>query len=270
MKIKNVINKFRFKKYDLTPINLDLFSFMVTTNCTLKCKGCDNFIDHYENPTTPEPNTLINDAKSLLECVNRIEMFKIIGGEPFLNRDLDLLIEYLFEGEFAYKIGIVRIITNGTVIPSKKTLKMMEKHKDRLNVFVTIYGECSEKILQILEEYNIKYEKSDENAEWRDSGNTLNRHRDEETLKEFYNNCFSKDMCNCCFNGEYHICPRSAHAKDLGLIPDFKNDYVNLREKSVEYRINKLNHLKNRSYINCCNHCDLPLMKVVKRKIDMH
>lgn len=265
-----IIEFFKKTEKDLTPIDIDLFSFIATTKCNLRCKGCDNFMDHYENPSTPAPNSLISDAEALLECVNSIKEFKIIGGEPFLNRELYYLLEYLFEGKYKDKISMVRIMTNGTVIPDKNTLNVLKKYNDRNYVYVTIYGDKSKKVLDKLDEYDIRYEKSDPSAEWRDSGNTDYRDRSVEELKDFYSRCFSKDMCNCMLNGEYHICPRSAHAKDLNYIPDYKNDYVNLRKGSVNSRINKLNILKKRDYIDCCNHCDLPLMKVVKRKNEMH
>lgn len=271
MNIKNFfLKKIYNSEEDLTPINLNLFSFIVTTKCNLRCKGCDNFIDKYIHPSTPKSNVLISDAKALLECVNKIDVFKIIGGEPFLNKDLNVLLTYLFEGEYFYKIGRIRIMTNGTVIPSEETLRIMEKYKEKIYVYVTVYGEKSKKIIGALENYGINYELSDIDSEWRDSGGTEFRNRDEETLKKFYKDCFSKDMCNCCLNGEYHICPRSAHGKDLSIIPDYKSDYVNLRENTINERIAAINKLKKREYINCCNHCDLPLMKVVEKKCNMH
>ena len=60
--------------------------FNVTTKCNLKCKGCIAMMDKYENPYTPDINTLLSDAESLVECVNFIEEFYIVGGESFLNR----------------------------------------------------------------------------------------------------------------------------------------------------------------------------------------
>ena len=43
-------------------------------------------MDKYENHYTPDINTLLSDAESLLECVNFIEDSYIVGGESFLNR----------------------------------------------------------------------------------------------------------------------------------------------------------------------------------------
>ena len=68
-----IIEFFKKTEKDLTPIDIDLFSFIATTKCNLRCKGCDNFMDHYENPSTPAPNSLISDAEALLECVNSIK-----------------------------------------------------------------------------------------------------------------------------------------------------------------------------------------------------
>jgi hypothetical protein len=231
--------------------------FNVTTKCNLKCKGCIAMMDKYENPYTPDINTLLSDAESLLECVNFIEEFYIVGGESFLNRKLHLLFDYLFNGEYSDKIGSIRVLTNARIMPNKETLEILSKYNDKNEIHFSEYDDKNKQNIAKLRELGINcigYAPEP----WSDAGVTDFRGRSVVELKRMYSKCYSNKYHNCVVNGELHPCPRSAHSKDLELIPDYKSDYVNLREGSAESKVSQMHELQNKDYICSCNHCDFP------------
>ena len=104
-------------------------------------------MDKYENPYTPDINTLLSDAESLLECVNFIEEFYIVGGESFLNRKLHILFDYLFNGEYSDKIGSIRVLTNARIMPNKETLEILSKYNDKNEIHFSEYDDKKSKTL---------------------------------------------------------------------------------------------------------------------------
>lgn len=245
---------------EISKPDFQAIGFCVTTKCNLRCEGCVAMMDKYEKPYTPDINTLLSNAESLLECVNFIEEFYVVGGEPFLNREVHLLFDYLFNGEYKDKIGSIRVLTNARIMPNEETLEILSLNHDKNEIHFSKYNDkCKDNIAK-LRELNINCIGYPPEP-WSDAGETDFRGRDVEELKSLYAKCYSKDYHNCVVNGELHPCPRSAHSKDLGLIPDYKSDYVNLREGSVESRIKQMHELQNKEYLCSCNHCDFPFAK---------
>ena len=60
----------------------------VTSKCSMKCKYCSNMMQYYNNPSDIDKNTVINDLKRVLELVEWIDEVLIIGGEPFMYKNL--------------------------------------------------------------------------------------------------------------------------------------------------------------------------------------
>lgn len=231
--------------------------FNVTTKCNMRCNGCIAMMDKYDKPYTPDIETLLADAESLLECVNLIEEFYVVGGESFLNRQLHHLFEYLFNGRYSDKIKSIRVLTNARLMPNEETVKILSKYSDKNEIHFSKYDDKNKETIVKLREMNINCIGYDPEP-WSDAGETYSRNRSITELKDLYTKCYSKDYHNCVVNGELHPCPRSAHSKDLGLIPDYKTDYVNLREGSTESRIRQIQELQSRQYLCACNHCDFP------------
>ena len=112
-------------------LNLGRIIFVITTECNFCCSNCNALMEYYTNPSTPEPDELIADVKSFLQCVLNVGELVLCGGETFLNRKLHIFLEYLFEGEYRDRIDMVSLMTNGTVIPNKQTLEILKKHNNK-------------------------------------------------------------------------------------------------------------------------------------------
>ncbi|WP_295615883.1 radical SAM protein [uncultured Methanobrevibacter sp.] len=138
-------------------IKLKKTMFVVTTKCNIKCDNCNSFINKYIFPISYDRKTLVSDARNLLEFVDSIEELVILGGETFLNRNLDYLLEYLFEGEYSNKVETITISTNGTIIPNIETLKILKKHKEKNTIIISKYFDMCETIVPELKKFDINY-----------------------------------------------------------------------------------------------------------------
>ena len=89
--------------------------FIRTTGCNLRCQWDDTLCDTPQTSWYPEINKMaisetINKVKSLHEKQNFIKSIVITGGEPLLQKNLDILIVELKKMEF-----FITVETNGTV-----------------------------------------------------------------------------------------------------------------------------------------------------------
>ncbi|MGL4874451.1 MAG: radical SAM/SPASM domain-containing protein [Clostridium sp.] len=88
----------------------------VTDNCNLKCKFCSVMANknHIEDMSLKQIKDIIDQLKEL-----KVEELHITGGEPFLRKDLEEIVEYAI-----YKGFNVRVITNGTYTNSARLKKL--------------------------------------------------------------------------------------------------------------------------------------------------
>ena len=123
----------------------------ITTKCTLKCKKCNMFMPYYKNPMDYSAEDIKKDLKVLFQNVDYVFSYRILGGEPLINRDLSEILQFIGEN-YKNKIGDVGIITNGTILPDNRLLEVSKKYdvkyyisdytnqvnyKDRLNTVVS-------------------------------------------------------------------------------------------------------------------------------------
>ena len=96
----------------------------ITMQCTLRCKHCNMFVPHYSNNITYNLETLKEEFELLFSKIDIIFCLTLLGGEPLLHPELSKLIQYLFNN-YKDKIGVLKIITNGTLGLPDCTLESM-------------------------------------------------------------------------------------------------------------------------------------------------
>ncbi len=229
-KINLSIEKIQHKYLGL--VNIPYTNFLITTKCTFRCKHCSDLIQYFnsKNHFHITYEQFKKDVDALLLGVNNIKGFCIIGGEPFLHKDIVKMAQYV---DNKSKIQRVYIFTNGTIIPDEQTVKSLSqckklcisisdyrinpKLKDRIH-----YDELGE----LFKKYKIKlFFKND--FKWFDMGNIESRGRTREENLELYKKC--NCYYNAIFNGKLHVCPRSANLLGLGDFNIEPDDYVDLR-----------------------------------------
>lgn len=253
--------------------NLKLFNYKygyyeyleipITTKCSLKCKHCSNLIPCYKKGDDYDINIIIDSIKSFLKCIKNIVYIRVLGGEPFLSKNLYRTIKLLLKSK---KIQRIEIVTNGTIIPTDKKILEILKNK-RIIVCISRYPIVNyKKLTKVLEENNIKY-RVDKMDYWMNYGNTKKRNKTEKELIKQYAAC--NHICKSLVNGQLHLCPRSSHGTDLGIIKNNQEDYLDLLDKNIstKEKRRKLNELLKKKYIIACDYCDYGTRKSHKIKV---
>lgn len=232
----------------------------ITTKCSLNCKKCSNLIPCYKKRSDYDTDILIKSINKFLSCINYIVFIRILGGEPFLNKDLSKILEEVLKSD---KIQRIEIVTNGTVIPKDKKLLDILKN-NRIIVSVSEYPIVDyNKLILFLKKNNIKY-RIDKMNFWMDYGKPNKRNKSNKELIKQYARC--NNVCKSLVNGQLHLCPRSSHGTDLGIITNNEDDYVDLLDDKISdiEKRKKLIRLFKKKYIVACDYCDFGTNKSKK------
>lgn len=142
---------------------------------------------YYKNPTHLDRDRIVASMKKLVEAIDWIDHFNILGGEPFLNPDL----KYILEEMPIEKSRLVQVLTNATIIPKDPELFDVMRRK-RVHVVITPYPSneaIREQLIAVLEKekvaWNYFYPK------WVDYGEPQDWHRSPRELKRQFIQCNS-------------------------------------------------------------------------------
>ncbi|MBQ7470366.1 MAG: radical SAM protein [Pseudobutyrivibrio sp.] len=253
----SVYFSYKYQKVYMTAI-----SFLPSTICNLNCKNCLNFNPFAKEFFVRKLDDLKHDVDLFFDCVDKIMLFHVSGGEPMLYKHIAELIQYIDEN-YGDRIGVLRTVTNGTVVPKDEILEVLAK----CNVEVTVddyreavprFNDRFDKLISKFDEYGIKYyinkveswidlapdrtDYSDKSEEW------LINHRDScgqswEELRD----------------GKLYSCNYAAYATVAGIAgeQDTEESYdLNLfttetRNELIEFRLG----YTNKGYTNFCKKC---------------
>ena len=256
--IKALINNLRIFNYKYG--YYEYLEIPITTKCSLRCTHCSNLIPCYEKQSDYDINILIKSIRKFLQCINNIVYVRVLGGEPFLSKNLYRVIRELLKSN---KIQRIEIVTNGTIIPTDKKIINILKN-NRIIVCISQYPIINyNKLISFLEKNNIKY-RLDKMSFWMDYGDTEKRHKSKRNLIKQFASC--NNVCKSLVNGQIHLCPRSSHGTDLGIIKNNESDYLDLLDKSLSISDKKvkLKKLLKKKYIKACDYCDFGTKKCKK------
>lgn len=230
----------------LTVPSIDL---IITEKCSMKCKDCSNLMQYYENPQNSDLNEMLATIDAMCERMDEIYEVRVIGGEPFVNKEIHLVVAKLTEQP---KIKKVSVFTNATIVPREHQWASLQHEKVRL--FVTDYDHLSRNITPLiaaLDERGIAYVSEKANG-WTDCASLDKHNRTEAAQKAIWDACCAKNLATL-HDGKLFRCPFSANAAKLGAVPDYKDDYLVVAESTREQiRV----FLREKPYINACDHCN--------------
>ena len=237
-------------------LNIKSLDVQITERCSLKCKNCCNLMQYYEKPVNSDLNQLFTSVERLMSCVNKIYEFRVLGGDPFMSKDLHTVIDNL---KTYNQVEKVIVYTNAKIIPKGLNLDCLKDKK--VIVDITNYGEISNKhdeIIKVLDENKITYSTT-RTTVWTDSGRILPyQNETEEDKKKKFINCCNSDILSI-LHGKLYRCPFSANATNLNAVPVDKTDIVDLCDKtiSIEDLKKKIKDLTyNKDYLTACSYCN--------------
>jgi len=221
---------------------------VVSERCSLKCKDCSNLMQFYLKPKNFSFNQIKNEFEKLTSKISHIFEVRLIGGEPFMNKEVYDIIDYFLDHK---KITKLVIYTNGT-IPLKEE-RLNKYSKSKLVFTITDYGKLSkntDKVHDTLIAKNITTRRHlPEN--WTDSGRIEDFRRSKSEMEELFDVCCGKNLLTS-MNGKIYRCPFVANAESLKAIPLDKKNSVNVDATPEEI----FNYTKKINYIPACNYCN--------------
>jgi len=193
------------------PLDLLALDIVITEACTLKCIDCSNLMQYYESPKNSDLDVLFKSIDKLMKCVDRIREVRVLGGEPFVNKQIGKIVDKLVSKD---NIDNVVIYTNATIVPNGENLLSLQN--DKVIIDITNYGNLSKKYDKLIE--TLKGNKICYNTEiatrWTDSGTIRYRERTVNELTEMFSKCCVRDVMNL-MNGKLFRCPFSANGTNL-------------------------------------------------------
>ncbi|MBT8342142.1 MAG: 4Fe-4S cluster-binding domain-containing protein [Desulfatitalea sp.] len=228
---------------------------IITERCSLKCKDCSNLTQYYNKPKDCNTNDLLKTIDVFCSMVDEVNEFRIIGGEPFMNKSFDIIVNRLIEEP---KVKKIVIYTNGTIAPSDEKMECLKNSKVLL--MVTDYGKLSKNLnvlIQKLSSRDIAFYLNKAQG-WTDCSKIHRHYRSIEGQREIFNNCCAKNTISLS-DGKLHRCPFAANAVRLSAVPDFETDYVSLFQENIDVsgmRKKIKDYLFNIEYLETCDFCN--------------
>lgn len=169
------INKFlcSWYWYNKQEVHIPEVHIALTTKCSLNCKNCNMFIPYHKENYHNNINDLKKDTRLFFDLTDKVYLFSVLGGEPFLYPDLYEYLLFLCDN-YRDKITELRIVTNGTVVPSTKIMKLIKKYQIVVNISdysnLLQFKTKFESTESTLRNENLNVTKSTSSSTWLDFG----------------------------------------------------------------------------------------------------
>jgi organic radical activating enzyme len=244
---------------DLDTFYIRSVDLVITEKCTLKCKDCANLMQFYDKPNTYEYESIIQGLIELSNKTSFIHEVRVIGGEPFLNKDIYKILDKISK---INNINKIVIYTNG-MIPPKENELLKIFNINNILFSITDYAELGRNLdttLKILRKLKIPF-RVHPPEHWTDSGKILKLNTNIDNAKNLFAKCCGKNLFTL-ISDKLYRCPFAANADNLKALPLSENNYVNVHEDKKSVR----NYLYDIDYIDACMLCpgrsfDAPVIK---------
>ncbi len=257
MKIRNLCVVFNNDLNKLLKILLGKWIYVkqvelvLTTKCTLRCKECANLMQYYTKPYDIDKILILESLNKMLGCIDEIDTVVLVGGEPFIYKDISEIIEKVALNE---KVNTIHIFTNGTILPKESCIKALQNRK--VKIIISDYGKISrnkEKLVKYCVDNQINFYLKNEDLFWGLVGDMKKRGRTTKQLKTQFMKC--NNMCRSILNGKLYYCPRAGHGDDLGYVKAYNYEYVDLRKEKISTE-ELLKVIYSDYYFSACDYCN--------------
>ena len=124
--------------------------------CNLNCRGCLHFSNLYRKDEIPDSNELLD---SIAEIAKHCEIFqfRVLGGEPLLNPDLE---EFLIKLRKILPNADLAVISNGILIPKMPESLFKTMKENYIGFNLTLYSptlKMKDRIYEVLDKSGVAY-----------------------------------------------------------------------------------------------------------------
>ncbi|MDR3352198.1 MAG: radical SAM protein [Zoogloeaceae bacterium] len=233
----------------------DKLIFRVNTRCTLKCRHCIQYINHFppEKRLDFPLERILLDMDLACSAHDFIRIGILEGGEPLLHPDFPGILAHLLDRA---SVGVVIIHSNGIWRTTEENMTALQHERVflRISSYVGVLDEKQESLLNYnlsrFTEYGIAHVLY-QNV-WNPVPTLVKREYPVHVLQNFKKVCPYFLECRVVANGAYYPCNFAA-VIDLHGVADYPEDRVSLRKEELHERIADLNE---RPYYQSCAHCD--------------
>lgn len=248
--------------YDTNQVLQGYVELYITDRCTLNCKHCALLLPFIEQRKNVDIEKIKQDVNAYFSIVDKVMEFRILGGEPLLYDNLACLLKFL-KDNYSSKIMQIKVVTNGTLIPQKNILELMNKYDIELNISnynVDASQNIRTQLINLLKEYKISYRIM--NMEyWVDvyGDPYQNKHRNVGDIKKLFNEC--NFGCRTIHNEKLYYCAIDCAAKKIGIVGDDREDYFELSNAVVDFDIKEKfldfdRGKVKRGFVSFCKNCN--------------
>ncbi len=250
----------QLKYLDNTKLYIRSVDIVITEKCSLKCQDCSNLMQYYASPKNIGLDAVMGEIDRVTSSAGEINELRIIGGDPFMNKEFPQIVNYATTKE---NVNKVVIYTNATIAPNIQKIKEMSDSR-KIFVFMTTYDELSpnaDKLSKVLDEQNIQYNRQPAYG-WTDCGHFAVHNRDENAQEDIFKNCCAKHFTTLTDNKLFR-CPFAANLHRLQATPVFEDDFVELldvnklsQDEKNAYQNKLKKYLREIAYIKYCDYCN--------------
>lgn len=256
----------------MNKFNMERVGLMVTMACNLNCRLCGTYAPYRKGEqffSATEQEAVI---KRYFEIVSYVKKFTFSGGEPQLFSELPRL--FSFVQKYLDQIGIVEIVTNGTIVPSKELIDAAKGIGKQMIFLVDDYGmELSPKIQEIhdtLKSAAIPFVVRKNDAVniddayyggWVDYGDGLQKimHSQEE-MEILFSKCAQPQKYKFCFpiyKGIMYPCEPVKRCMEFGTTARNTDEFIDLLDDtvSIEQQRNKIRKIYEMKCFAACAFC---------------
>ncbi len=252
--IENFIKEEIDNYYVKNELHIPQIEFCITTRCSLKCKDCWALIPMLDKAKRTDTSFAYfkEQLDKLLAVSDSIQLLTILGGEPLLCSELPQMLEYAASKD---KIRMIKLITNGTILPQSNVLDVLATYKTRIFVYMSNYSDNPEltgvlkqdAIKALLAAHGVRLQKPENWAWMREKFFTENP-QNNDMLEQKFLEC-ERTKCNAIMNDRIDICSKATVARELGICED---DSVNLNSSDLR---NDLIEFYQKPCMNACKYC---------------
>lgn len=194
---------------------LPYVEFSAALHCNMNCRSCTHF-SPLSKKRFYDFELFHKDIQKLRQLVARIDIIRIMGGEPLLNPQL---VDYITLTRKEYPYSEIQLVTNGVLLKTMKEGLIDALLNNRIMIHISFYPAIAdgiEEIIHFLEDHKLTY--TIENMITR-FAKVLSRHKIGNPFSPFKP---AECICPNLFEGYMAACPRVMFISDLNQAFDAK------------------------------------------------
>lgn len=236
---------------------------VITSRCTLKCKNCNMFIGHVSAPYDINVDRLKSNFDIFFESVDYVYEYTLLGGEPFIHKDIAEIILYL-GSKYGGRIGQINLISNGTIVPNDEVIALLKKFHVTVHVSdytrTVDYKRNLEKLQKKLVSSGIEHYVIPDNT-WKD---VIYPREGYKTDNPRHHMLLCGHSTHSVADGKLYWCDPAFAAESFMGFQSKEDDYLDLEENKRHYskyeatwNIMKylLGDVNKRGYMSICERC---------------